>query len=149
MQLGSGTWDALVGGSYWGKEKKWGWGAQYLATVPLENKNNEGWRYDDKHELTTWISYEWDPIFITSARLRGETQGEVHGIDNKIYGPGLGADPENYGGEKVEFSIGINWMIATANNVSIELSKPIHQNRNGVQLEQDYSLYFSWRTGFF
>ncbi len=149
MQLGTGTWDALVGASYWGKEKNWGWGTQYLATIPLESENSEGWRYDDKHELTTWISYEWDPTFVTSARLRGETQGEVHGIDNKIYGPGLGADPDNYGGQKVEFSIGINWMVATANNISIELSKPIHQDRNGVQLEQDYSLYLSWRTGFF
>jgi hypothetical protein len=149
MQLGSGTWDTLVGASYWGKDKQWGWGAQYLATIPLESKNSEGWRYGDKHEVTSWISYEWDPTLVTSARVRGETQGTIKGIDPKIYGPGLGADPENYGGDKVEFAIGVNWMVATANNISIEFSKPIYQDRNGIQADHDYSLFFSWRSGFF
>jgi len=149
MQLGSGTWDTLIGASYWGKEKLWGWGAQYLGTIPLESKNKEGWRYGDKHEVTTWISYEWDPTLVTSARVRGETQGAIRGIDPKIYGPGLGANPDNYGGERVEFSIGVNWMVATANNISLEFSKPIYQDRNGIQADHDYSLFFSWRTGFF
>lgn len=149
MQLGSGTIDAVVGASYWGKDDLWGWGTQYLATLPLESENSEGWRFGDKHELTSWLSYEWDPELVTSIRIRGETQDEIHGIDPKIYGPGLGADPENYGGDKVELSIGVNWMVAPANNISIEFSKPVYQDRNGVQADQDYSLFFSWRTGFF
>jgi len=149
MQLGSGTWDALVGAVYWGKQKKWGWGAQYLATIPLESENSEGWRFGDKHEGTAWISYEWQPDLVTSVRLRGETQDEIHGIDPKIYGPGLGANPDNYGGERVEIGFGINWMPALANNLSLELLLPIHQDRNGVQAEHEFSLALSWRTGFF
>ncbi len=31
-----------------------GYGAKYLATIPLKDKNSEGWRYGDKHELTAW-----------------------------------------------------------------------------------------------
>jgi hypothetical protein len=149
MQLGTGTWDAIVGASYWGKDDLWGWGTQYLATLPLESRNSEGWRYGDKHELSSWISYEWDPTLVTSARIRGETQGKIHGIDPHIYGPGLGADPDNYGGNKVELSFGVNWMVAPANNISIEFSKPVYQDRNGVQADHDYSLFLSWRTGFF
>ena len=149
MQLGSGTLDAIVGASYWGKDDLWGWGTQYLATLPLESENSEGWRYGDKHELTTWLSYEWDPTLVTSVRVRGEHQDEIHGSDPKIFGPGLGADPGNYGGDKVELSIGVNWMVATANNISLEFSKPVYQDRNGVQADHDYSLFFSWRTGFF
>ncbi len=149
MQLGSGTWDTLLGLVYWGKDKKWGWGAQYLATIPLESENDENWRYDDKHEGTAWVSYEWKPDLVTSVRLRGETQGEVHGLDPKIYGPGLGANPDNYGGNRAEIGIGINWMPIPANNLSLELSLPIHQDRNGVQAKHDFSLAFSWRTGFF
>jgi len=149
MQLGSGTWDAIIGAAYWGKEKQWGWGAQYLATLPLESNNKEGWRYDDKHEFTTWLSYEWDPLLISSIRIKGETQGKIHGIDPKIYGPGLGANPDNYGGKKVEVGIGINWMVAPANNLSLEISKPIYEDRNGVQASQDFGLFISWRSGFF
>lgn len=149
MQLGSGTWDTLLGVVYWGKEKQWGWGAQYLATLPLESENSEGWRYGNKQEGTAWVSYEWKPDLVTSVRLRGETQGKIRGIDPKIYGPGLGANTDNYGGERAEFGFGINWMPVPANNLSLELLLPIHQDRNGVQPEHDFSLAFSWRTGFF
>jgi hypothetical protein len=149
MQLGSGTWDGLLGLVYWGKEKKWGWGAQYLATLPLESENSEGWRYGDHHLLTGWLSYSWDPNWVTSVRLRGESQGKIHGIDPNIYGPGLGADPDNYGGERVELGLGINWMPAMGNNLGIEVLLPIHQDRNGVQAKHDFSLAISWRHGFF
>ncbi|MCU7807254.1 MAG: hypothetical protein KZQ73_05215, partial [Candidatus Thiodiazotropha sp. (ex Semelilucina semeliformis)] len=149
MQLGSGTWDSLLGVVYWGKAKQLGWGAQYLATIPLESENSEGWRYGDKHEATAWISYEWNPDLVTSIRVRGETQDDIHGIDPKIYGPGLGANPENYGGERAEIGVGINWMPVLANNLSLELLVPIHQNRNGVQAEHELSIALSWRKGFF
>jgi hypothetical protein len=149
MQLGSGTWDALLGVAYWGKEDNWGWGAQYLATIPLESKNSEGWRYGDKHEATAWASYSWSDDLVTSVRVRAETQDEIHGIDPAIYGPGLGGDPDNYGGEKIELGLGINWMPAPGNNLSLELLLPVHQDRNGVQPDHDISLAFSWRTAFF
>ncbi|MCW8920657.1 MAG: hypothetical protein OQL17_09390 [Sedimenticola sp.] len=149
MQLGSGTWDALIGAVYWGKDKQWGWGAQYLATLPLESENSQGWRYGDKHEGTAWVSYSWSPDLVSSVRLRGETQGEVRGIDPNIYGPGLGANPDNYGGERAEIGIGVNWMPAPANNLSFELLMPVYQDRNGVQAKHDFSLALSWRTGFF
>jgi hypothetical protein len=149
MQLGSGTWDAILGAVYWGKEKKWGWGAQYLATVPLESENSEGWRFGDKHEATAWLSYEWNPDMVSSIRLRGETQESIHGIDPNIYGPGLGANPDNYGGERVELGIGFNWMPVLGNNLSLEVLIPVHQDRNGVQAEHDYSIALSWRKGFF
>lgn len=149
MQLGSGTWDGLLGVVYWGRNENWGWGAQYLGTLPLESKNSEGWRYGDKHELTAWLSYSWNPDFVTSVRVRGETQDSIHGMDSKIYGAGLGADPDNYGGERVELGVGINWMPAPANNISLEMLLPVHQDRNGIQAKHDFSLAFSWRTGFF
>ena len=149
MQLGTGTWDALVGAAYWGKVDNWGWGAQYMATIPVESENDEGWRYGDKHEVTGWVSYSWDPTLVNSFRLRHENQSQNEGLDPKIYGPGLGANPANYGGTKTEFILGINWMYDTARNISLELSIPVAQDRNGYQLEQDYSIMVSWRNAFF
>ncbi|MBT3202907.1 MAG: hypothetical protein HOM14_04490 [Gammaproteobacteria bacterium] len=149
MQLGSGTWDALVGLAYWGKDKKWGWGAQYLGTIPLEDENSEGWRYGDKHEATTWLSYAWEPTLNGNVRLRHEQQGTIKGIDPKIYGPGLGANTDNYGGTRTEIALGVNWMYAPAHNLSIEIAKPLSQDRNGVQVDHDQSLMVSWRNAFF
>jgi len=149
MQLGSGTWDTLLGLAYWGKEGKWGWGAQYLATIPLESENSEGWRYGDKHEGTGWLSYEWKPTLVSSVRLRHEYQDEIHGMDPKIFGPGLGANPGNYGGKRTELMVGANWMYEPARNLSLEFSKPISQDRNGFQPDHDYSLMISWRNAIF
>jgi len=149
MQLGSGTWDALLGAAYWGKDGQWGWGAQYLGTIPLESKNDEGWRYGDKHELTTWLSYEWKPTLATSVRLRHESQGKIKGMDPNIYGPGLGANPGNYGGTKTELALGVNWMYSPGHNLSVEYSKPVSQDRHGVQGDHQDSLMFSWRNAFF
>lgn len=149
MQLGSGTWDAMLGVAYWGKEDKWGYGAQYLATIPLEDKNSEGWRFGDKHELTAWSSYSWDPEIVSSFRLRTEHQDEIHGLDSNIYGPGLGAQTANYGGKITEASIGVNYMYAPAKNISIEYITPISQDRNGIQADKDSSIAISWRHAFF
>ncbi|MBL6977277.1 MAG: hypothetical protein ISR70_04395, partial [Candidatus Thioglobus sp.] len=140
MQLGGGTWDAMVGAAYWGKDDKWGYGAQYLATIPLEDKNSEGWRFGDKHELTAWGSYSWESTLVSSFRLRTEHQDAIHGIDSNIYGPGLGAQTANYGGKITEASVGVNYMYAPAKNISIEISKPISQDRNGVQADKDSSI---------
>ncbi|MEW8052910.1 MAG: hypothetical protein AB2792_09380 [Candidatus Thiodiazotropha sp.] len=149
MQLGSGTWDALLGLAYWGKEGKWGWGLQYLATLPLESENSEGWRYGDKYEATGWVSYEWKPTLASSVRLRHEYQDEIHGMDPNIFGPGLGANPDNYGGTRTELMIGVNWMYKSARNLSLEFAKPIDQDRNGYQPDHDYSLMISWRNAIF
>ncbi len=149
MQLGSGTFDALLGIAYWGKEKSWGWGAQYLATIPLESKNSEGWRYGDKHETTAWVSYAWKPAWVSSARLRYESQGEIEGIDPKIFGPGLGANPDNYGGTRTELLLGTNWMYKPARNISLEIALPLDEDRNGIQASHDRSIMISWRNAFF
>ena len=149
MQLGGGTWDAMVGAAYWGKSDKWGYGAQYLATIPLENENKNGWRFGDKHELTAWSSYSWEPTLVSSFRLRAEHQDELHGLDPVLAAPGLGAQPGNYGGKIIEASVGVNYMYAPAKNISIEYIAPISQDRNGYQAEKDSAIAISWRNAFF
>jgi len=149
MQLGSGTWDLLPGIAYWGKQAAWGWGAQYVATLTLQSENDEGWRNGDKHEATAWLSYSWSPTLVNSVRLRYESQGEIKGIDPKIYGPGLGANPGNYGGTRTELILGVNWMYKPARNLGLEFVMPISQDRNGAQPDYDYGLMVSWRNAIF
>jgi hypothetical protein len=149
MQLGGGTWDAMVGVAYWGKEDKWGYGAQYLATIPLEDENKNGWRFGDKHELTAWGSYSWEPTLVSSFRLRTEYQDNMVGSDSNIVGAALGAQTENYGGKITEASVGVNYMYAPAKNISIEYITPLSQDRNGVQADKESAIAISWRNAFF
>ncbi len=149
MQLGSGTWDAILGVCYWGKQDRWGWGAQYLATLRLQDANSEGWRYGNKHNVTAWLSRRVAPSVVVSGRLAHNWQGRIKGSDPRIAGPGLGANPNNYGGRRLTVSIGINWMYAPAHNLGIEYVRPLKEDLNGVQLEHRDSLMISWRNAFF
>ena len=148
MQLGSGTWDAMLGLSYWGKKGPWGWGAQYMATVRLEDENDEHWRYGNKQEVNTWLSYRWKPQLTTSIRLAGSKEGRIDGGDPNMVGPALGADPDNYGGEKLELSLGVNFMPARGHNLSLEYGEPIYQDRNGVQGDHQRTINANWRMVF-
>ncbi len=149
MQLGSGTWDAILGLTYWGKSGQWGWGAQFLGTYRLESENSEGWSYGDKQSITGWLSYAPSPTLVTSLRLKTTSEDSIDGVDPKIYGPGLGANPDNYGGDRTVLAVGANWMYAPARNLGIEYAVPIDEDLNGVQLEHDSSLVISWRNAFF
>ena len=68
MQLGTGTYDLLPGLTYTGHQGRWGWGAQYSAEIRLENKNDDGYSWGDKHSVTGWGSYSWADWISTSAR---------------------------------------------------------------------------------
>ena len=149
MQLGSGTWDAIVGVSYWGKSGQWGWGAQFLGTYRLESENAEGWSYGDKQSVTGWVSYAASPTVVTSLRVKKTSEDSIEGLDPQIYGPGLGANPDNYGGDRTVMGLGLNWMYAPARNISFEYLAPIDEDLNGVQLEHDSTLAISWRNAFF
>ena len=56
---------------------------------------------------------------MTSVRLRGEPQHSIRGTDRNIYGPGLGANLDNYGGEQAEIDFGVHWMPILADSTSM------------------------------
>ncbi len=152
MQLGTGTYDLLPGITYTGHRGKWGWGAQYSAQLPLESENDEGYRWDDKHMVTAWGSYEWAQWISTSARLSGTQQGKIHGMDSNIMGPNQAADPDNYGGREVDFAIGVNLIgthgLLTDHRLGMEVSAPVYRDLNGPQLEKDWRFTIGWQKAF-
>ncbi len=152
MQLGSGTFDALPGITYTGRQNVWGWGAQYTAQIPLESENDEGYRWGDKHSVSAWGSYDWQQWLSTSARLTGTTQDSIHGIDPNIVAPVQTANPDNYGGEQVDLSVGINLLNPGGKlqglRMGIEGSVPVYRNLNGTQLETDYTVTVGLQMAF-
>ncbi len=151
MQLGSGTYDLLPGLTYYGNADKFGWGAQYSATVRI-GENSQDYALGDKHQVSAWGSYLWDPSFSTSLRLTGETEGDIDGIDSQIAGPVQTADPNNYGGERLSVSAGANYLfqegVLAGNRLAFEVTAPVYQNLNGPQLERDYAVMIGWQKAF-
>ena len=152
MQLGTGTYDLLPGITYTGHKGAWGWGAQYTAEIRLESENDESYAWGDKHSLTAWSSYKWAPWISTSARLTGSTQDSIDGIDSQIVAPVQTANPDNYGSDVLEFSLGAN-LIGTKgylkdHRLAFEATAPLYRDLNGPQLETDWTLTVGWQYAF-
>lgn len=152
MQLGTGTFDFLPGITYTGHSGSWNWGAQYTGEIRLEDENWEGYAWDDKHALTLWGGYQWAPWIHSSLRLLGTTQGKIEGIDPNIVAPVQTADPDHYGGNIVEASIGLTLTPRKGylqdHSFGTELSLPIYRDLNGPQLETDWTLMAAWKITF-
>lgn len=152
MQLGTGTYDLHSGLTYTGQNLDWSWGAQYMNEIRLESENDEGYAWGDKHELNAWSQYHFTPSFLTSFRLSAQTQETIDGIDVNIVAPVQTADPSNYGGERINLSLGGAYTgqnsILAGHEFAVEVTMPLYQNLNGVQLESDYMLTAGWRHKF-
>ena len=151
MQLGSGTLDLLPGLTYTGKAGVLGWGGQYSATLRL-GKNEEGYSLGDQHRLTAWLSYSLMPSMSVSARLAGQTTGRINDQDSEIVAPVQTANPDNHGGDRVDFLLGVNLVSQSGflrgHRFAAEFGVPVHQDLNGPQMETDYLFTLGYQKSF-
>lgn len=152
MQLGSGTYDALPGITYTGHQGDWGWGAQYRATIRLEDENDEGYSLGDRHALTGWASYQATDAFSLSGLASFTTLSDIDGRDSQITAPVQTADPDNYGGEVVELGLGVSFspqgQAAENHTLTFDVRVPVYQDLNGPQMENDWTLTTGWKMSF-
>jgi len=151
MQLGSGTYDLLPSLTYNGTHNRWGWGGQYQATLRL-GRNSEDYSLGNKHQVTAWGSYAIKPAVSISARIMGETESKIDGMDSNIAAPVQTADPDNYGGKRVSASLGLNTVIPhgalKGHRFSVEATAPVYQDLNGPQMKRDNAIMIGWSKAF-
>lgn len=88
----------------------------------------------------------------TSARLAGRLAGRIDGDDDEIVAPVQTADPESYGGQRLDLLFGVNlagqsgWL--RGHRVGFETGLPVYQDLNGPQLETDWLLTIGWQLAF-
>jgi hypothetical protein len=149
MQLGSGTWDFLPGLVYTTRVNNLSFGAQYRAALRLEDENDQGYSLGDLHQVTAWTAYEWAPWVSNSIRLAYQTQDDIHGIDPNIVAPVQTANPDFYGGDRLDLLFGVNLIgqhgAVCGHRLAAEFGVPVYQNLNGPQLETDWSFTVGWQ----
>jgi len=149
MQLGSGTWDFLPGIVATKRVGNLTLGGQYRAWVRLEDENDEGYALGDIHQGTVWAQYQWAPWVATSLRLAGRTQDSISGIDTDIIAPVQTADPDNYGGERLDLLVGVNLVgqrgSLCGHRLAAEAGLPIYQDLNGPQMKSDWTFTLGWQ----
>jgi hypothetical protein len=149
MQLGSGTYDLkpAITFNMLSDDAKWNWGAQAMYTAHL-GKNDNDWSYGDNLKATGWLQRAMGPLtswlrlaYTNTGRIRGEDP-EIRKINHPAMGMGApmpDADPDNYGGQRLDGLIGISFTQG-AFSLGVEGGIPFYQNLNGLQLKTDWVL---------
>jgi len=147
MQLGSGTYDAILGYTISDNSSELGWGAQIKYKKPL-NKNN-GWRFGTKFEATAWVSLPINDNISSAIRFIVIDEDHIDGNDTSITGRNPTQEPSNYGGKSYFASISINLLgqenSLKGHRLSIDFIKPLEQDLNGLQMKKDSSIIIGYQ----
>ncbi len=140
MQLGSGTWDPIIGATIASTgHGRFGWGAQWRSTFRLTD-NDDDYRLGDEHRLTAWASWLWSDAVSTSARVAWYDRDNISGIDPQIMGPVQTADPDRQALTRMDAGLGLN-VVGTGRlrgwRFGVEYLVPLLQDVDGPQLETD------------
>ena len=144
MQLGSGTYDPLVGFTYTGTTDLWSGGA-HLSHLFRLGENDEGYTLGERTLFDAWIVRQWKSRYSASVRIHGETWGNIDGADPEL-NPAMvpTADPARRAGTRLDFKLGGNLYIydglLSGTRVNVELGFPFYQSLDGPQLETDYTI---------
>ena len=156
MQLGSGTYDPMIGVTYVRFYPQWSWGLQFNTTQRL-GKNNKGYRLGDEYQATTWAAYRHSDYLSASLRINGKSWNNISGRDKRLdravttaLVPTARTDLR--AGERAELGIGINFMqprgMFKDHRLAAEVSVPFYQHLDGPQLEVDYMYTLGWQAVF-
>lgn len=139
MQLGSGTWDPILGITYLGQSDNFSWGAQLKQTIRW-GKNNEAYQLGNHFRTVGWAAIKLNKNFSFSGSLRYTKLSSISGSDkdmNPVMMPLFST--ENSGRSQTDAGVGINFYIPEGPlknlRFATEILLPITQRVNGIQME--------------
>ncbi len=152
MQLGSGTFDPIVGLTYVYKIEQWAFGSQANMVIRL-GENYKGYRLGNEYSLTGWMSRSINRYLGISFRMLGKAWGNIHGKNTDL-NPMMSPvnDPNARGGERIDTMIGVNFInpdgFLKNNRLAAEFGIPVYQRLDGPQLGLDYMFSLGWQWNF-
>jgi hypothetical protein len=144
MQLGSGTFDPIVGLTWSGFAESSSYGVQWRSTFRVHD-NDEDYQLGDEHRLTGW--WAWRVATPVSLSLRAEAyhRSNISGRDPAIAAPVQTADPDRQGVERLSLGAGLNWSLPAGHRLALEFLQPVYQDLDGPQMETDWQLNLGWQ----
>ncbi len=158
MQLGSGTWDPIIGALYQHSTSQWWWGADARYTARL-GTNKYGYRLGDRLQLDTYLMYQPHYAWVVYGELNGEWQGHLHGEADEARSGASGHaiqgvaaspymtplwDPVNLGKTQLFTTLGVQWQPVPLQIVDVGVQLPLYQRLNGLQLKDSWRLMLTW-----
>ncbi len=161
MQIGSGTFDPLIGVLYEGSRTPFWWGSNisYLART---YENYKSYNLGDEFRYDFYGMYQMRHNLLGELQIKGKYVGEIDGEAQEIEQDGDGHmmsnpnmpfmsnlfDPDNYGGSTVDLTAGVQWQPFHNQILNVQFSFPLFQNLHGTQLERDFNASLTYYVEF-
>ena len=152
MQLGSGSFEARPGITFFGMHGNWSYGGQLRGVFPLQTNASE-YRHGNTLTTTAWSARRVNDWFSLGGRLllsRSDTIAGSHPDLDANMSPSHRSDFR--GGSRLDIGVSGNLMVPTGTlagqQVSIELTLPIYQHLTGMQLKQIWQVTIGWQYAF-
>jgi hypothetical protein len=158
MQLGSGTFDPVVGALYQGSSSPWWWGVDAFYTPRLYD-NSKDYRLGDEFRYDLWGMYQFRYDLLAQLQLNGKSWGKIRGMMDESATGASGRviqgdptspfstplwDPDNYGGNQLSVTAGFQWQLFPMQIIDLQAGVPIYRDLNGPQPKEDYRVMFTW-----
>jgi hypothetical protein len=149
QQLGSGTLDLLPGFTVSVQNERASLGIQGRAVIRMA-ENDRDWALGDQYQGTVWGGYMVSDYISVSISGRYTTWGQVEGVDaalDPLQDPA--ANTLATAGSRLDFPVGFNLLIPegrlAGHRLGLEFILPVHQDLEGPQLRQDWSVIVGWQ----
>ena len=157
MQLGSGTVDPIIGLTYQGSRDPFWWGFNTQLEGHIYD-NEQGYRRAQELRYDFYAMKQVHDKVVVHAQLNGWYEGKFsdEAYDVRVSGAGHKAlstannlisplfDPDNYGGHKLHFGLGVQFQPLPLHVMELTASVPIHQDLNGPQLQDNWMVQFTY-----
>ncbi|MDQ6973114.1 MAG: hypothetical protein Q9M30_10735 [Mariprofundaceae bacterium] len=158
MQLGSGTWDPVVGALFQRSTSPWWWGLNGRYTFRTGN-NSRGYHLGDRAQLDAYVMYQPHYALLLYGQINGDWVGRMKGeADEALSGASGRAvknngsspymtplwDPSFTGKRQVFTTVGMQWQPVPLHIVDIGVQLPLYQRMNGLQLKDRWRLMLTW-----
>jgi hypothetical protein len=150
MQLGSGTYDVIMGAGYERRNRKltYAAGVEYLART---GENSEGYRLGNKSKAEGLLRYHFTSEMNADVNVSYMEVGEIEGQDAELSCTDTNcmspaADFENSGGKRADLSLGFKYENSQMTSLAFNFTQPFYQNLTGPQMRTDWitSLKFGY-----
>jgi len=139
MQLGSGTWDPILGFTYLGQSAIISWGAQSKYIFRL-GENYENYTLGNRFDIVGWGAIKVSDYFSFSTSLSYFDTQKINGVAadlNPMMMPLFNTN--NSGRSQLDVGIGTNFFVSKGSlkdvRIGAEIKIPAYQKVNGMQMK--------------
>lgn len=160
MQLGSGSLDLRPSVTYRYSADQWSVGVQASGVIRTM-ENWQDFELGDRFDLTTWVGWQPTQWLVLNAGFSYMWQDTLSGTQSDVaqsppFAPARLTVPTafgaNYGGERIESILGVNFLFPEGtfgnHELGVDVRLPLWQDVNGYQLGMDYTVSAGWKIRF-